>query len=176
MKNELVPMEAPPPLLAMHIAEYEASNNPLWTMEEIAEHFGITVQDIEHYKTLPTFRAEVRASLETLKDSHAHIRHKAQAQLETYIDTVIPPIMGDPNVNAGDKLKYLQFLATTARVNNDPLEKAKAETATAKPVTSGATLNLFLTTSPGAQSIPIDITSVAQPVPIDVTPEKIDNE
>ena len=127
------PMEAPPPLLAMHIAEYEVSkDSPLWSMEEIAEHFDLTVERIEQYKLVPSFRADVRACIAEIQDSNAHIRRKAAVQLEHYIDNLVPAWLADDACPFSEKVKLMAFLAKTGKLIDDPTEKLRVEAELAK--------------------------------------------
>lgn len=162
MNNKLVPMPSPPALLAFHIAERESSNNPLWTEEEICEHFDITMEQLAQFKTLPSFRAEVRANLAEIKDSNSHIRRKASAQAELFLDTLVPSWLRDDDFPPAEKVKLMALLLKTGRVIDDPLEKAKAEAEVAAKtpqISQQPTLNLYLTTAPGATPVVIDATS-----------------
>jgi hypothetical protein len=164
-KKDIAFMETPPAYLSFWIAEYEVvkNNNDAfipYTLEQIAEEFHITVEQIEKYKKLPSFRAEVRANIENIKNSSYHIRHKAQVQFEIYLDQIVPKLIKDEETPVSEKIKLLAFLAKTARVNDDPAEKAKAEAEiqSKQPQQQSApTLNLYLTTGETKQSIPIDI-------------------
>lgn len=143
------PMKKWPVLLPMHIAEYETNlSAPLYTMEEIADHFGLTIKKIEAFKRQKSFRAEVHASIKEVKDSSSVIRRKAKAQLEMYLDVLIPQWMSDPEFPPTEKVKMFQFLAKTARIVDDPTEQAKAEAKLAVPEKS-TTLNLYLQTPSG---------------------------
>ena len=141
MKNSIVPLETWPNLLPLFIAEYESSiGTPLYTLDEIAEHFDISVEKIELYKQQTSFRAEVRSAIVEIKDSNSTVRRKASAQFENYLDTIVPKWMVDDDFPASEKVKVLQFLAKTGRIVDDPIEKAKAESANKTPVVQAPTL------------------------------------
>lgn len=152
MKNSVVPMDSWPALLPLYVGECEASvGSPLYTTEEICDHFGITPEHLERYKEQPKFRAEVRAAIQELKDSSSVLRKKAKAQLELYVDKTIPSLMGDSDQPMAEKVKLMRFLAEVSRVLNDPADKARAEAEAAKalPQQVQPVLNLILTAAPG---------------------------
>ncbi len=167
--NLPVAMDSWPALLPLQIAEHEASiGSHLYSIEEIAEHFDISVKQIEVFKDQRSFRAEVRAALLEIKDTNSVIRQKAKAQFEHYLDVYVPLMMNDPMTPPAEKLKLFQFLAKTARVVDDPAEKAKAD-AKALPTDKATTLNLYLQSPSGdtqkISGITIDQTETPEELP-----------
>jgi hypothetical protein len=173
-------MERWPKLLPIYLAEHKASvGTPLYTLEEIAKHFDITVQEIEVYSEQIAFRAEVRGVIAEIKDSNSIIRQKAKAQLETYLDNMIPAFMVDTDFPPAEKVKLFKFLQELSETGGSTAEKAKAKL-DAVPQNTAPTLNLYLTQASG-ESVPLSgITIVQEPEPvetvIDSKEEKKDGE
>lgn len=152
MKNSLISMDKWPASLPLEIAHYESAIGvPLYSLDEIADHFGISVDTIDRYRELPAFRAEVRSSLAELKDTNSLIRRKVRKQAELYFDSFVPKWLNDPDFPPAEKVKLLTLLAKTARVIDDPADKARAEAEAAKalPQQVQPVLNLILTAAPG---------------------------
>ena len=147
------------------MAHHDSSvGTPLYNLEEICDHFDITLDQLETFRQLPAFRAEVRAAILELQDTNSTIRRKVRKQTELYFDTLVPKWLIDESFNNAEKVKLLTLMTKVAKLIDDPAEKAKveAEVAAKSPQQSAPTLNLYLTTAPGQQ-----------PPAIDVTPEKI---
>lgn len=147
-QNNIIPMERWPKMLPLYVAEYEASaSTPLYTLEEIAEHFKLSMEVMERFMQQESFQAEVRASMMELKDTNSIVRQKAKAQLETYIDNLVPQWMVDPEFPAAEKNKTLKFLHELAEGGDVAALKAKEK---AGQLGNGSTtLNLYLTTGSG---------------------------
>ena len=120
----------------------------LWSEEEICEHFEISAEQLERYKKLPSFRAEVQKCLQEVKNSNSHIRHKAAAISEYILDEMVPMWLADPLFPPAEKRQLTALLFKTGRIIDDPVEKAKAEQEVAKnaPQVVAPTLNVFLST------------------------------
>jgi len=167
MSRDIVPMNKWPALLPMHIAEYESSGDlPLYTLEEIAEHFDITVQDIEVFSQQMLFREEVRAFISEIKDSTSVVRQKAKAQLELYLDTLVPVWMVDPDFPPAEKNKTLKFVSELAEAGGSAAQKASAKIA-ASPEAKAANLNIYMTL-PGGE------TKTVEGVIIEQEPEEVE--
>jgi hypothetical protein len=166
-------METWSALLPLSIAEHEAAvGTPLYTIQEICDHFGITEETLGRYKQQPAFRAEVRAALLELKDSNSIVRKKAKAQFESYLDKLIPKFLHDEDFPPSEKVKLLQFLAKTARLIDDPAEKLKIEqeaSAKNQQQQQPPSLNLTLQVTQAPASPPQGMTIIYQ------EPEKVVN-
>jgi len=127
----IVTMETWPPMLPRYLAEYEVSisqsNPPLYSLEEIASTFQLTLKKIEKFKKQTAFRAEVRAAILEIKDSDSVIKRKARAQAELYLDVWVPTAMSDPNFPPAEKNKLFMFVSKMGRIIDDPQEKLKLE-------------------------------------------------
>jgi len=161
MSRDIVPMNKWPALLPMHIAEYESSGDlPLYTLEEIAKHFGITLEDIELFSQQLVFREEVRAFISEIKDTNSIVRQKAKAQLELYLDTLVPTWMVDPDFPPAEKNKTLKFVSELAEAGGSAAQKASAKIA-ALPEAKTSTLNIFITGQNG-EATPVQGVTIVQ--------------
>jgi hypothetical protein len=155
MKNNLIPLDKWPSSLPLEIAHYESAQGiPLYTLDEIANHFGVTPEHLERYRELPAFRAEVRACIQELQDTNSLIRRKVRKQAEYYFDHLVPKWLSDEDWPPSEKVKILTLLAKTAKVIDDPADKARAEAEAAakNPQTqSTPTLTLILQSPQGQQ-------------------------
>lgn len=159
--KDIIPMDRWPPLLPMYMAEYESSpTQPIHTIEEIAKHFDITVEDIELFSQQPAFKSEVMALTIELKDSTSVIRQKAKAQLETYLDTVLPTWMVDSDFPAAEKVKTMKFLQELAETGGSTASKAKAKLE-ALPEQKTPSLNIFITPA-GGEPVPVGGVTITQ--------------
>lgn len=127
----IVTMETWPPMLPRYLAEYEVSisqsNPPLYSLEEIASTFQLTLKKIERFKKQAAFRAEVRAAILEIKDSDSVIKRKARAQAELYLDVWVPTVMSDPDFPPAEKNKLFMFISKMGRIIDDPQERLKLE-------------------------------------------------
>lgn len=166
--KNIIPMDRWPPLLPMYMAEHEASvGEPLYTLEEIAEHFDITTKDIDRYSEQIAFREEVRASIATIKDSNSVIRQKAKAQLETYLDTIIPIWMSSDEFPDKEKVNIFKHLSELAETGGSGAAKAQAKLDTLSEAKTPS-LNIYITPAGGGEAQPVSGITITQ------EPEKLE--
>ena len=159
-RKDLIPMDRWPLMLPMYMAEHEASaSTPLYTLEEIAKHFDITVEDIELFSKQVVFRAEVRAAISELKDTTSVLRQKAKAQLEMYLDTFVPQSMVSEEFPSAEKVKLLKFLQEVSETGGSTAVKAKAKLE-ALPEQKATSLNIFITS--GGETKPVSGVTITQ--------------
>lgn len=123
-----------PAALAYDIAMNAISEGDilLFADEDLMALYGYTQEELNVLKTDIDFRVAVRAAVHELKSSGDTVRHKMRMQFDSYLSTIIPQMMYDPEVPPKDKIELVKMLGKGGGVLEDSKLKQEAQAALAQ--------------------------------------------
>lgn len=134
--------------------------------EEICKQYDLELYVYEGIKLHPSFKAEVREHIGSLKDSHAAIKRKARMAFEFYMSQTIPYLLDtDKKVNDDVRLKALMYLGKICGAEAE--SDAKAAVEASKNTQNAPSINITLTTAAPLVQAPT--------ITIDQTAQRVDN-
>lgn len=148
--TSLIPTLTWHPQLPLDIAMNESSVTGRKVHEdaELLNAYGMTQESFDIIRTLPAFRAQVRAAILELKNNGLTVRRKAGALFEFYIDTTIPSLMNSDYCEAKVKLDIIKFLGQVAGKDGKAVEDGASA-----PIVASPTLNIILQTAQPVASL-----------------------
>lgn len=102
------------------------SGKPLaWTDEDFYAIYGYTSEQMQVIRQDPEFTKAVHIAVQELKESGGSLKEKSKMQLEHYVDTLIPQMLGESLdiVPAKDKTSLLAFLGKLSGMEGDSKSK-----------------------------------------------------
>jgi hypothetical protein len=123
-----------------------SAETPVYTIDELASHWNLTVAEINDFKKDPEFIRQARSEMLLLKKTSSHLQVKASLLLEMWLDHLAPTWLSDPNASVGDKDKVLNsILKVTGIMERNKAAEAMAIAAATSTVTSTPSLTVVFT-------------------------------